>query len=174
MDTLRYPIGRFEEKTQVTSEDIGSWIRQIADAPEELREAVKGLTTDQMNLPYRPDGWRLREVVHHLADAHMNAYIRFKLALTETNPVIKPFQENLWVLLSDYDKVPAETSLTLLDALHARWAALLQSMELTDFNRTFVHPETGQAPLARTLQLYAWHGRHHIAHITSFRERMGW
>lgn len=173
MEALRYPIDKFKFQPTYDVEDIHGWIDEISAAPAGLRTSIKDLTLEQLNLPYRPDGWRVREVVHHLADAHMNAYIRFKLALTETNPVIKPFQEQLWTLLSDYDSVPTDVSVSLLEALHIRWTAFLRAMTLADFERTFQHPESGEMTLAKALQLYAWHGRHHIAHITMLRERTG-
>lgn len=173
MEALRYPIDKFKFEPSYGPAEIASWINQIAQAPTELKTAIEGLAPDQLNMPYRPEGWRVREVVHHLADAHMSAYIRFKLALTENNPSIKPFQEQLWTLLSDYDSVPADVSVTLLDALHTRWTALLRSMNESDFERTYRHPESGEMTLAKALQLYAWHGRHHIAHITALRERTG-
>ncbi|MEK6570441.1 MAG: YfiT family bacillithiol transferase, partial [Bacteroidota bacterium] len=150
------------------------FIQHLADAPANLRGAVRGLSDRQLDTPYRPGGWTVRQVVHHVPDSHLNAYIRFKLALTENEPTIKPYEQQLWAELPDARTGPIEMSLALLEALHKRWVLLLQSLNPSDFNRTFRHPELGLMTLDRTLALYAWHGRHHVAHITSLRERMGW
>jgi uncharacterized damage-inducible protein DinB len=135
---------------------------------------VNGLNETQLNTPYRDGGWTVRQVVHHVPDSHMNAFIRFKLALTETNPTIKPYNENAFAQLADVTRTPVETSLTLLDALHQRWVALLEAMGPDDFTRPLIHPEIGPITLDRLLQLYAWHGRHHVAHVTALRARDGW
>jgi hypothetical protein len=139
-----------------------------------LRAAVAGLTPEQLDTPYRPDGWSVRQVVHHVPESHMNAYIRFKLALTEDEPVVKPYDEAAWAKLPDISGTPIETSLTLLDALHDRWVRVLRLLDDTAFKRTFRHPEIGVITLEKNLALYAWHGKHHVAHITSLRDRMGW
>jgi hypothetical protein len=149
-------------------------IDQIDEAPAKMRAAVKGLSTEQLNTPYRPGGWTVRQVVHHLPDSHMNAFMRFRWALTEEDPTIKPYDQERWAQLEDSQKAPAEISLTLLEALHQRWVMLLRSLKPRDFARTFRHPELGVVSLEKNLSLYAWHGRHHVAHITSLRERMGW
>jgi uncharacterized damage-inducible protein DinB len=168
---LRFPIGKFSLDSDVTPEKRGTWIRQIADAPGALRAAVSGLNDRQLDTPYRPGGWTVRQVVHHVPDSHMNAYVRFKLALTEDNPTIKPYDEAKWAEVSDTRAMAPEVSLTLLDALHRRWVTLLQSMAAADFARPLQHPENGPMTLDRLLQLYAWHGRHHAAHITTLRAR---
>ena len=139
-----------------------------------MRAAVAGLTPEQLDTPYRPGGWTVRQVVHHVPDSHINSYVRFKLALTEEEPTIKPYDEARWAKLADTATTPVEVSLTLLDSLHSRWVPLLQSLTEADFARQFRHPELGMVRLDRNLALYAWHGKHHVAHITSLRERMGW
>jgi uncharacterized damage-inducible protein DinB len=162
----RYPIGKFSFPDSTTPEQRREWIREIADAPARLRAAVAGLSEEQLDTPYRPGGWTVRQVVHHLPDSHMNSYVRLKLALTEDAPIIKPYDEALWANLPD-KHMPIETSLTLLEALHARWVRLLESMTAADFSRVFRHPELGTIRLEQNLALYAWHGKHHVAHITS-------
>lgn len=171
---LRYPIGKFEMGQQITEEKRQKWIEEIAEAPARLREAVQGLTEEQLDTPYRPGGWTVRQVVHHLADSHMTSFIRFKLALTEEEPLIKPYDEAKWAELEDSRGVTPELSLSLLDVLHQRWAILLSSMSDSDYQRAFRHPGMGTVTLEKVLGLYAWHGLHHIAHITSLKERMGW
>ncbi len=171
---LQYPIGRFKFEGEVTAAQRQAWIAQIAADPGQLREAVQGLTVDQLDTPYRPGGWTLRQVVHHLPDSHLNSYARFRLALTEDNPTIKPYDQSRWAALEDARSAPVEASLLLFQGLHERWVLLLQSMSEADFARTYVHPERGVVRLSREVGLYAWHGRHHVAHITSLRERMGW
>jgi uncharacterized damage-inducible protein DinB len=170
----RYPIGKFEYSTPLTPEQRMRCIEQIASAPASLRAAVEGLSAEQVATPYRPGGWTVRQVVHHVPDSHLNAYTRFKLALTEDEPTIKPYEEARWAELDDSRTTPLEVSLTLLEALHARWILLLRGLSPADFARRFRHPEWGTITLDRNLALYAWHGRHHTAHITSLRERMGW
>lgn len=171
---LRYPVGKFTWDAPIAPDQHRLFIDQIEQAPAKLRTAVKGLSNDQLNTPYRPDGWTVRQVVHHLPDSHMNAFTRFRLALTEDDPTIKPYDQERWAQLEDSQKAPVEISLTLLEALHQRWVLLLRSLKPRDFARTFRHPELGVVSLEKNLSLYAWHGRHHVAHITSLRERMGW
>jgi len=171
---LRYPIGRFDFARPVAPEARPELIGQIAAATARFREAVRGLTAEQLDTPYRPDGWTVRQVVHHVADSHMNSYIRFRLALTETNPPAKGYDQATWAELPDARTAPVETSLQLLEGLHPRWVSLLGSMADEDFSRGFVHSELGLVRLDTNLALYAWHGRHHAAHITGLRERMGW
>lgn len=171
---LRYPMGKFHWKGALNDADRAELIAQIADTPARLREAVKGLTPEQLDTPYRPEGWTVRQVVHHLPDSHMNSYVRFKLALTEDAPAIKTYDEALWARLPDSASTPVETSLTLLEALHERWVILLRSMSQSDFARKVNHPEHGLINLDYLLAIYGWHGRHHVAHVTSLRERMGW
>ena len=146
----------------------------IRGTPSALRAAVRGLSESQLDTPYREGGWSLRQVVHHVPESHMNAYIRFKLALTEDNPTIKPYNEDAWSKLGDVPRAPVETSLALLDALHERWVTLLDTLDAADFERPLVHPEIGAIALDRLLQMYAWHGPHHVAHVTALRARKGW
>lgn len=174
MTDPRYPVGRYDIKREVTLAERERYIEEIAAAPAQLRVAVADLTAEQLATPYRPDGWTVRQVVHHLADSHLNSYVRFKLALTEDEPTIKPYEEALWAALSDGRDAPVELSLDLLAALHERWVMLLKSLTPADFARTFRHPDMGAVALNQNVGLYAWHGRHHIAHITALRERMNW
>jgi hypothetical protein len=175
MSDLRYPIGRFAFDGDVTPARRQEWIDTIAHAPAALRAAVDGLSPEQLDTPYRPGGWMVRQVVHHVPDSHMNAYTRFKLALTEDEPTIKPYDEARWAALSDSRDVPIAVSLTMLDALHERWVTLLRGLAPSDFQRTLRHPEHDRLmTLDYLLGLYAWHGRHHAAHITALREREGW
>jgi uncharacterized damage-inducible protein DinB len=171
---LQYPIGKFQWEGAITDKQREELIAQIEQAPAQLRQAVAGLTQEQVDTPYRPDGWTVRQVVHHLPDSHMNTYIRFRLALTEDEPTIKPYDQERWAVLEDARTAPTELSLSLLDSLHQRWVLLLRSLHPQDFARTFRHPDLGVVTLDKYLSLVAWHGRHHIAHITSLRERMGW
>ncbi len=173
MDDPRYPIGRFTFDKEANAAKRAVWIRDIAEAPAALRRAVSGLGAAQLDTPYRDGGWTARQVVHHLADSHMNSFIRFKLALTEDNPQIKPYDQAQWAATADCG-LDVAASLALLEGLHARWAALLTSMAPEQWERTFLHPESGVQKLDRTLQTYAWHCRHHVAHITRLRERSGW
>ena len=172
---LRYPIGRFSWPDTVNEQQRARWIDEIERAPLELRAAVSGLSPAQLDTPYRPGGWTARQVAHHVPDSHLNAYCRFKLALTEDEPTIKPYDEARWAELGDTRTVPLDVSLDLLDALHERWIALIRSMSAADMQRTFRHPEQNRVlRLDQVLALYAWHGRHHTAHITSLRDREGW
>jgi uncharacterized damage-inducible protein DinB len=171
---LRYPIGPFQDDGPLTDEQRQRLIAQIEAAPAKLRAAVEGLSPQQLETPYRPGGWTVRQVVHHLPDSHLNSYIRFRLALTEDEPAIKPYDEHRWAELDDARHAPIDISLALLQSLHRRWVLLLRSLTARDFARAFLHPELGVVSLEMNLSLYAWHGRHHVAHITSLRERMGW
>lgn len=172
---LRYPVGKFDWEAPISDADIPRLIAIIAEAPGTLRSAVAGLTRDQMETRYRPGGWTVKQVVHHIPDSHLNAYTRFKLALTEDEPTIKTYDEAAWAELADSRRVPIEVSLDLLDALHMRWVALLRSMDAADFNRGLKHPEHGRVlTLRQMLGLYAWHGRHHVGHITALKKREGW
>jgi hypothetical protein len=171
---LSYPIGKFERPQAVTPEMRGHFIENIAAGPSRFREAVHGLNDQQLDTPYRPGGWTVRQVIHHLADSHINSYCRFRLALTETEPRIKAYEEKDWAELSDAKTMPVEVSLALLENLHARWVTLLRSLGDADFARTFHHSEMGPVRLDTNLALYSWHCRHHAAHITALRERMGW
>ncbi len=174
MMELRYPVGKFNMEARITESQRGDLIEAIAQAPAQLRAAVAGLSPQQLDTPYRPGGWTVRQVVHHVPDSHLNAYVRLKLALTEQEPTIKPYNEAAWAELADSRATPIEVSLTLLDSLHQRWVALWRALQPADFVRTLRHPELGVLNLETLLRLYEWHGRHHTAHITSLRERMGW
>jgi hypothetical protein len=174
MSDLAYPIGKFTWSGPGSVEDRERRIAEVAAAPAALRKAVAGLTDAQLDTPYRPGGWTVRQVAHHVPDSHVNAYVRFKLAVTEDTPTIKPYDEAAWAELADVKAVPVATSLALLEAVHERWVAFLRSLGEADWARTFNHPELGVVSLERNLALYAWHGRHHVAHVTSLRERMGW
>jgi hypothetical protein len=174
LDDLRYPIGRFQPPTEIDPEQRRNWIEEIEKAPGLVRQALSGLDDGQLDTPYRPGGWTARQVAHHLPDSHMNSYIRFKLALTEDQPTIKPYDEEAWAELPD-SREPIEPSLALLESLHLRWVSLLRSLTPEDWERTYRHPEHGRTvTLGFTLALYAWHGRHHAMQIQSLRERMGW
>jgi uncharacterized damage-inducible protein DinB len=171
---LQYPIGKFEWAGEAGDAQRRQWIAHLEQAPGELRRAVAGLTPEQVDTPYRPQGWTVRQVVHHLCDSNINSYVRFRLALTEDVPPVKPYDQERWATLEDARTAPLELSLSLLESLERRWALLLSSLAPADFARTFRHPEIGLVPLERYLGLMAWHGRHHIAQIISLRERMGW
>lgn len=171
---LRYPVGPFEFAGTLSDGQRQTLIDQIAATPEKMRAAVAGLSDEQLNTPYRPEGWTVRQVVHHVPESHMNSYVRIKLAITEEEPTIKPYFEDRWAQLDDAQQAPVELSLDLMDALHGRWVWFLRSLKDADFQRTFRHPELGIVSLDKNIALYAWHGRHHVAHITSLRERMGW
>ena len=171
---LRFPTGKFQRPPSLDDAARARAIDIVADTPARLREAVRGLTEAQLDTEYRPGGWTVRQVAHHVPDSHVNALIRFKLALTEDVPTIKPYDEALWVQLADVKTVPVATSLAFLDAVHERWVAILRAMSASDFARELVHPETGRQRLDQVLALYAWHGPHHVAHITSLRGRQGW
>lgn len=174
MTDLRFPIGPFSYAGPSTPEQRQQSIADLAGAPAQLRAAVAGLTDAQLDTPYRPEGWTVRQLVHHLPDSHLNAYARFRLALTEEQPTIKPYDEKRWAELPDARTMPPEPSLALLAGLHTRWVNLLWAMPAEDFARTVRHPESGLHTLDRMLALYAWHGLHHVAHITSLRQRQGW
>lgn len=171
---MQYPIGKFSFVENVTSEARKTFIGEIAVAPEKLKEAVSGLNDEQLNTPYRHDGWTIRQVVHHIPDSHLNAFARMKFALTENKPTIKAYDEKEWAKLEDYYQTPIEVSLNLLEALHKRWIILLQSINEGDFKKELYHPELGLISIDFLVAQYAWHGKHHISHITSLRERMGW
>ncbi len=174
MADLRYPVGKFETDGKLSDAQRRDLIEGIAQTPAKLRAAIRGLSPEQLDTPYRPGGWTVRQVVHHVPDSHLNAYVRLKLALTEDVPTIKPYEQDRWAELEDARVTPVDVSLSLLDALHQRWVSLLRALDSADFARAFRHPELGVVTLDHQLALYEWHGRHHIAHITSLRERMGW
>lgn len=173
-ESLRYPIGRYRWDGP-SAERRQADVEAIAALPALLRDVVRDFADEQFDTPYRPGGWTVRQVVHHLPDCHLNAYVRCKLALTEAEPTIRPYDEAAWAELADSRDTPVEVSLTLLEALHARWTTLLRSLGAGDFERTFVHPEIeGARSLDWLVGMYAWHGRHHLAHVTSLAGRMGW
>lgn len=178
MTDLRYPIGKFEWTVPATDADAAKgrarYMANLSELPAKMRAAVGGLNEQQLKTPYRPEGWTVRQLVHHLPDSHLNAYIRFKLALTEDQPQIKTYDEADWARLPDNDVTPIETSLQLLAALQARWVDTLHCMKVSDFGRTLFHPERGVLTLDQMLALYSWHSLHHTAHITALRERLGW
>lgn len=172
-EDLRFPIGKYEKVSEPNHEQLNRFIAEIAALPSLINEAVADLENDQIDTPYRPDGWTIRQVVHHVPESHMNAFIRFKWALTEENPTIKPYFEERWSELED-SKLPLDHSLDLIGSLHQRWVDLLETMSDIEFARTLNHPESGQWKLSEMTGLYAWHGKHHAAHITKLRERNGW
>ena len=174
LDAIRYPIGRVTIATEVSAADRGEWLAQIAETPARLRAAVAGLTDQQLDTRYRDGGWTVRQVAHHLADEHLNAFGYFKRAATEDDPAVPVYVEPRWAETRDAREAPVELSLDLLTALHARWVILLNSLSAKDFARAYVHGRRGRVSLDEGIQLYAWHGRHHTAHITSLREREGW
>lgn len=172
---LRFPIGAFVAPPSIDANQISRWIGDIEHLPGDLRVTVSGLDEEQLRTPYRPDGWTVAQVVHHIADSHLNSYTRFRLALTEERPAIRPYDEAAWGELEDARDLSIGDSLDLIDALHARWVRLLRSMKPADWDREFFHPESGEViPLRLNAGLYSWHGRHHLAHITSLAEREGW
>lgn len=174
MEHLRFPIGRFRAGTGLSSSRREHLISDIASLPADLRAAVTDLPDEQLDTPYRPGGWTVRQVVHHLPDSHLNSYVRFRLAVTEESPTISPYDEGAWAELPDARDAAVEPSLVLLGALHQRWVTFLRALTSDQYQRVFLHPERGQVTLENNLQLYAWHGRHHLAHVTNLRERMGW
>jgi hypothetical protein len=173
IDDLRYPVGRFSPPAASMPSLRAEQIETLRQLPERLRSVVSGLNDAQLDTPYRDGGWTVRQVVHHFADSHANSYIRFKLALTEVGPTIKPYDEKAWARLPD-SRMPIALSLDLVSGIHARLVALLQSMSEADFQRGFNHPERGRMTLATNLALYSWHSRHHVAHIANLRAHMRW
>ena len=165
-EQMKYPVGHFTPPASYTSEDLHEWIETIKAFPGKLRQAVLGLTEQQLDTPYRTGGWTIRQVVHHVADSHMNSIVRFKLALTEDKPTIKPYEEADWALLPDY-RLPVESSLRIIEGIHLHWVTLLESFTEDEWNRGFVHPESGNTILLKKAAgLYAWHSNHHLAHVT--------
>ena len=171
---LRYPVGKLQRKSELTHAERASAIDDLASAPGALRSAVSHLNDTQLDTPYRPGGWTVRQLVHHVADSHMNAYTRFRLALTEDNPTIKPYEEAAWAELEDARTLPISVSLSLLDGMHERLVELLRATPQESFQRRLSHPDNGPMTIDALLTTYSWHGRHHTAHVTALRERMGW
>ena len=174
MTDMRYPVGKFESRSKLNADERLTMIEQIAAAPARMRDAVRGLSESQLNTPYRDGGWTVRQVVHHVPDSHLNGYTRLKLALTERESTIKPSDQSAWADLADSRDTPIETSLMLLESVHDRWVRLLRSLDAAAFERTFRHPEHGAVTVDWLIAMYAWHGRHHVAHITSLRKEKGW
>ena len=174
-DILKYPIGKFSAPQQITAKDREAYIKDLQELPEQLRGTVTGLTESQLDTPYRPEGWTIRQVIHHLPDSHLNSYVRFKWTLTEDEPLIKAYDERLWSTLPDSERGPINMSIDLLQAIHIRWVWLLNSLNEDQWKKRFKHPEMGkQIPLDVNLSLYSWHGKHHLAHINSLLERNNW
>ncbi|WP_046174187.1 YfiT family bacillithiol transferase [Domibacillus indicus] len=169
----QFPIGLFNWTGPITKQETDQWIQEIRELPAQLRRTAAPLTDEQLDTPYRSGGWTVRQVVHHLADSHMNAYIRFKLALTEETPMIKPYEEGAWAKLPD-SRMPVETSLALLEPLHERWTWLLSGLTEEELEKVFIHPDSGRVTVGENIGMYAWHGRHHLAHITALCDRKGW
>lgn len=166
IEKLKYPIGKFQKPESITKSHVEKWIKVIAEFPDELNREVKDLTAQELEKQYRPDGWTIKQVVHHCADSHMNSFIRFKLALTEKVPTIKPYVENLWAELPDSKNYPVKDSLKILEGLHARWSNLLKNLSDDDLEKEFIHPETNEKiSLISNVGFYAWHCKHHLAHI---------
>jgi len=174
MPDPRYPVGQLTIPPAYSRDWRNRAIAEIAETPRKFRAATAGLSPEQLDTPYRDGGWTVRQVIHHLPDSHLNAYVRLKLALTEDAPTIKPYDEARWAALADSSLVPVEVSLSLLESLHERWVTLLRSMSEGDFERPYEHPETGRHDLNYLVAMYSWHGRHHTAHITTLREERGW
>lgn len=173
-DSLSYPIGRWTAPASVAAAELAESVARIAALPDRLRAAVKDLDPPQLATPYRPGGWTVRQLVHHLADSHLNAYVRIKLGVTEDEPRITAYDQEAWATLPDVELVPIAASLGILDGIHARWAALLGALTAAQWQRRYLHPENGVQRLDIVVHHYAWHGNHHLAHISALRERMGW
>jgi hypothetical protein len=175
LEELKYPIGKFSVEGEITDEQVAQWINGIASLPVKLRDAINGLTDEQLNTPYRPGGWTVKQVVHHIGDSHLNSIIRFKWTITEDKPVIKAYNEKKWAETKDYELYDINDSLDFITMLHKKFVVLLKSLTSEDLNRIFVHPETNkEVILRRNVGIYEWHGRHHTAHITKLRERNSW
>lgn len=175
MSDPRYPVGKWQRPAAPLSRtERTQMLESMSETPKLMRQAVDGLSDQQLDTPYRDGGWTARQVVHHVPDSHMNGYVRAKLALTEERPTIKPYDEAAWAMLKDSELTPVETSLALLEGVHTRWITLFRSLDDDQWKREFVHPDNGPMTLEALLSLYSWHGRHHVGHITALRERMGW
>ena len=175
MEELKYPIGHYQKPAAFTKEILQSAISVIEQFPKKIKQEIEHLTDEQLDTPYRPGGWTIRQVVHHCADSHMNGFIRLKLALTESTPTIKPYAEALWAELHDTKKLPVSSSLLILEGVHFRWAIALKNMQEKEFNRDYIHPEKGrEISLHESTGMYAWHCNHHLAHITNLKKTKGW
>lgn len=175
IEQLKYPIGKFEKTTTITNDTLSKWISDIASFPQRIKNEVRGLTDEQLDTPYRPDGWTIRQVVHHCADSHMNSLIRLKLALTEDQPTVKPYYEERWAELADSKNMSIEPSLKIIEGIHQKWALLLTNLTENEFGKMFIHPEHGNTVrIDENVGLYAWHCNHHLAHITEAKKRNNW
>ncbi|MEP7146398.1 MAG: YfiT family bacillithiol transferase [bacterium] len=175
LEKLKYPVDRYNPPQTITEENLKSYISDIEKLPENLKNLVSNFSDEKLNTKYRPDGWTVRQVIHHIGDSHMNAIIRFKLALTEDVPIIKPYFEDKWAELGDYKNTPVNVSLSLIESIHKRWIDILKTMEKKDFEKSFFHPEHGKEfSLDEITGMYSWHGKHHYAHIDELRKRMNW
>ncbi len=173
-EDLRFPIGKFDSEIKVTPQMRDEFIQTIEELPAKFRQAIEGLSDEQIDTPYRAEGWTVRQLVHHVADSHINSFCRFKFGLSEDTPTIKPYDEAVWAEMPDSKSAPVDLSLNIIDGVHARWALLLKSMSASDFARKINHPERGAMSLDAMLALYGWHSLHHTAHVTKLRERNGW
>lgn len=175
MEELKYPVGRYQKPDVFTKEILTESIFVIEQFPKKIKQEVESLSDEQLDTPYRPDGWTVRQVVHHCADSHINAFIRIKMALTEDTPTIKPYSEALWAELADGKNLPIQPSLSIIENVHLRWVTVLKTMKDKDFDRSFIHPEKGKKlSLHESTGMYAWHCNHHLAHITALKKRNGW
>ena len=174
-NNLSYPIGNYKSPEFIDAQCIDRWINEIEALPAQMRSAVEGLSEDQLNTEYRPGGWTIKQVINHVPDSHLNSYVRFHWMLTEDNPRIKAYDEKRWAELEYHKAMPIEVSLTLLESIHRRWVYLLKSLTTADYSMSFIHPETNEINLlSNTIGMYAWHGKHHLAHINNLKKRMGW
>ena len=174
IEKLKFPIGKFSPLDSYTKNDIGSYISDLEIIPSQFRKEVENLSDEQLDTPYRPDGWTIRQVIHHIPDSHMNAFVRFKRTLTEDSPTISPYFEERWAELPDA-KLPVGVSLSLIEAIHRRWTLLLKALNRKDFEKKYIHPEYKKTfVLNEALHMYSWHGKHHLAHITELKKKMGW
>jgi len=175
LEQLKFPIGKFEKPTTITKDDLLNWISEISTFPSRLKNEVNHLTNEQLNTQYRPEGWTIRQVVHHCADSHMNSLIRLKLTLTEDQPTVKPYYEERWAELADSKNMPIEPSLKMIEGIHERWTVLLNNLSESDYSKIFIHPEHGKAfRIDENIGMYAWHCNHHLAHITETKKRNNW
>jgi hypothetical protein len=173
-EDLRYPVGKFKKIEKIDDNLRAQYLKTIAELPKKLRNAIDGLSDEQLETEYRPQGWTVKQVIHHIADSHANSLIRFKLALTEETPMIKPYMEDKWAELVDSKHAPVELSLNQIDSIHGRWSLVLNAMTAEDFDRKLFHPEHGETDLNYMLSLYDWHCKHHLAHITELKKRNNW
>lgn len=175
LEQLKFPIGKFEKPTTITKYDLLKWILDISTFPTRIKNEVNNLTDQQLDTPYRPQGWTIRQVVHHCADSHMNSLTRFKLSLTEDKPTVKPYYEERWAELHDSKNMPIEPSLKMIEGIHERWTVLLNSLVESDYSKIFIHPEHGKEfRIDENIGIYAWHCNHHLAHITGLKKRRDW